>query len=744
MLIKGFSKVNEMVSPENLRPDELVIFKNMVLEQTEAGGNPTKRKGYEDFLSAGSSEVYSLHKAVNKYWGVQGTKFRNYSGGVWADVKDITNSKTRLVPFNDKVIVTNGIEVPFIANGGNWNLEIERPNIQETYIERATGGGTKLGTGLYRWIFVFITDTGEIGNISMPISYFNGEQDLNTFISGTSNIARFFNTPNPTDTRVTAIKLFRTKANGLVYYFSKSLGTGTSTFEDSMADTDLDESQSIEFINVPKAKYSALNNERLFLGNIEKTIKNAVMPPSSSQFIDPDASTLLVDNGSPAIEDGNYRWAFSFLDDEGNESELSTYVEREIDQATDGYAWTSGNTRVNFTSIPRPRIGAGRYDPKIVSTRLYRTKAPSLSTFYWVEDFDTNSEFIFDNKRNINLTEPYPKSGKGFNTVENFNSAIVYSEIGKPSEINELNIIQVFPDDGEVITGIFDDRDGILIFKENSICKLYTSGSPVNWRLYKIHKNIGSDEPESIYQQNNEFYFVHNKRPYVFRGGEPTPIGELYQKSFDLVTEFKASTYFTKKNWYVLSVATTEDLLYIYDVKIDTWYKFTVNGGEVLLDDDNLLIGSNTYVLRYGDASQDVIGGIAYDINATMRTKTFGFPDGIAYGRLRFLYCNFVTAPSNIVFTIQDPDLDKNRTLTLNNIITKSFTFKRITDALSGTLTKFKKIYINIEGIGITQFLGLKLEYRSVRLEDYATQQNILVDEDEEEVLAENEQEIEL
>lgn len=743
MLIKGFSKVNEMVSPENLRPDELTILRNMVLEQTEAGGNPTKRKGYEDFLNEGDDEIYSFHKGINKYWSVQGTKFKRYDG-VWTDIRNVTNAKTRLVPFNDKVIVTNGIDVPFIANGGNWNLEIERPNIQETYIVRTTGSGTKLGTGIYRWIFVFRTDTGEIGNISMPISYFNGQQDLNTFVSGTNNIAQFFNTPQATDTRVTSIMLFRTKANGLVYYYSKSLSIGTLEFGDDMPDTDLDESRSIEFINVPKAKYSAINNERLFFGNITKTINNAVMPPSSSQFIDPNLSTLLVNNGSPAIEDGTYRWALSFLDDEGNESELSTYVERDIDQAIDGYAWTSGNTRVNFTSIPRPRIGAGRYDPKIILTRLYRTKAPSLNTYYWVDDFDTNSEFFFDNKRNIDLTEEYPKSGRGFGTIESFNSAIVYSEIGKPSEINELNIIQVFPDDGEVITGIFDDRDGIVIFKENSICKLYTTGSPVNWRLYKLHKNIGCDEPESIYQQNNEFYFVHNKRPYVFRGGEPTPIGEFYQKSFDEVVSFKASTFFTKKNWYVLSVRTNEDLLYIYDVKIGTWYKFNVSGGEVLFDDDNLLIGSNAYILRYGEASQDVIGGVAYDIEVIMRTKTFGFPDGISYGRLRYVYGNFITAPSDVVFTIQDTDLDKNRVLTLSNILTKPFTFKRVTDALTGTLTKFKKLYINIEGIGLTQFLGLKLEYRSVRLEDYPSQQNILVSEEEEEINTENNQEIEL
>jgi hypothetical protein len=177
---------------------------------------------------------------------------------------------------------------------------------------------------------------------------------------------------------------------------------------------------------------------------------------------------------------------------------------------------------------------------------------------------------------------------------------------------------------------------------------------------------------------------------------------------------------------------------------LQTWYTFTITKNDALLDDDDLLIGDGLYLLKYGSAYQDVEVDTAVNINCKLRTKTFGFNDGITYGRLRFFYINFVTSPSNVIFRIVDTDLNVNRELTLTNIVSKPITIKRVTDALTGSMKKFKKLYFEIEGVGIRELFGMKIEFRTVRLEDYPSQQNILVDENEVEVVTENDIQIEL
>ena len=78
-------------------------------------------------------------------------------------------------------------------------------------------------------------------------------------------------------------------------------------------------------------------------------------------------------------------------------------------------------------------------------------------------------------------------------TTDTERTGVAFSDIAKPPSFILEDVRDIYPDDGDQITGIFDDVNGVLIFKEHSICKIYTEGSSNNWRLVKLVPNIGAE-----------------------------------------------------------------------------------------------------------------------------------------------------------------------------------------------------------------------------------------------------------
>ena len=167
----------------------------------------------------------------------------------------------------------------------------------------------------------------------------------------------------------------------------------------------------------------------------------------------------------------------------------------------------------------------------------------------------------------------------------------------------------------------------------------------------------------------------------------------------------------------------------VYDEKLNTWYKFTAPESDTYAicvkkvgSDINKIIISNGYQLRYYNVAdyQDRGKTDYVQITATMRTKTFGFIDGISYCRLRRLWLNYfepallsgVSTTIKIYDTVSGTDVQYVRTTA-----TGEKELLLITDAMTngGSLKLARKLYFEISGIGFISFVALKFGYKAIR-----------------------------
>ncbi len=737
-----FKRVNESVSPELLQDDELVSLQNMILDSNTF--QPIKRNGFTRFNSnpvdltpESPLNMFDIVDAAgSNYLLVQNTKgkiFRSLNGtGAWTSVKSglDTSNKCRMSAYNSAFYFTNGVDKPFILSDAglatNNNMEIVRPDVSGIGIS-ATAGAGSLSVGNYRWILVYITKTGEVSNISLPFTIFQGNGVDNQTCTVVNDRMDFTNLPVSSDSRVTGRKLYRTKANDTTFYLVASLDNTATTYQDGLADSSLDTSDTITLINIPtKAKYISLHRSRIFLANITKTLTNQVFPPAFVKNLTITQGTT----GVTALGTGTYMWKFSFLDNQGYESD-----------PTPAFSTTfpSGTTnKATFKGIPIPRVGAGNVYQNIVSIRMYRTAANG-STYYWDQDFSyqevTNANFLPTDTLTdtILITQgQYPKSGNSTSSTINLSSSIVFSEVNQPSIIPELNIMPIFPDDGDEITGIFDDTNGLLIFKRKSICKLFTSENSTNWQLYKISENIGSEVPDSIYKNGDEYFFSSIGRGYIYKNNNLEYISELFKTTFASIT-FLQVIYSVALQWYVIAGTISGSyFLIIYDTKIKTWYKFSINDvrcivekkygssiGTLLLGVNVVNVDSNSYVVQYDKTVfQDTQTGTTTDITATLKTKTFG--DLISLIRLRHFFINYTTmvttSPSDSTsFIITNADSGTTQTgsesLNSNTVSSKRY----VVDGFSGTAGLYNKFNLTISGTPFKKLSAIKIGFRTKR-----------------------------
>ena len=331
------------------------------------------------------------------------------------------------------------MDVPFITNGTTvWDLDIDAPDVQGVTIANSAGGSLDT-TALYRYILVYTTDDKQQGQVSKPFTVVDGATDIAS-TTGSNFTIDFTDLPVSSDTRVTGRKLYRTDGGGEVYYLLASLDNTVTSYSDSTADADLDTSDSIEFFqDIEWAKYSLIHKDRLWLANVSTGLGKSINTPAHFPLVATESN-----NGAAGMDDGTYRWAVSFVDNQDRESELSTYVEETVDHTLGGYA--DGEGKVQLTALPRPRQGAGSYDSSIVTRRIYRTKQ-SGSTYYYVADTTTLTSTTYDDTaKDSALTETYPKSTNGTSTADKTHKCgILYSNLGDPSEFPVLNYKDIYP-----------------------------------------------------------------------------------------------------------------------------------------------------------------------------------------------------------------------------------------------------------------------------------------------------------
>lgn len=726
----NFTRVNEAVHPQAMKPEELVTLDNMRLDDKVAAA--VSRKGFDRYhLQTNSSgaitSLFDVKDANdNNYLLAQvGTALRKSldGSGVYSTIKTgLTNAKMRMGIYGENFFFTNGNDNPFysdLSSANTFDLSLETPDVTGMTYSMTFGTGGYVFYKYFRYLVQYITDDGQVSNLStyFEARYFDVSQDGSTSTRDLAGI------PVPTDSRIVSKKLYRTKNGELEnFYLIATLDPATTTYTDDVLDSTLLSEDVLDYITpISWSKYIAANTERLFFGNINKEYTNRIIPPGFSN------DTIINTLGAGNVEDGLHSWGVTYIDIHGNESAMTIVVTGTL---------SGGPYSVNIEHICMPytrytyndtgsAILGTTLNSSIKAVRLYRTKAGTATPFYLVDEIDitemgggnTNS-WISDNIADNLLGAVYA----GVGTVE-LKSTVVYSNPFAPIEIPETNLIEIFPDDNDPITGILNDDNGEMIFKERSICKLYTNGSPTNWQVAKLVTDIGCDEPDSLYKHENLYYFFYKKRPYVFNGRSVQNIGESRKNTFDSITSVKGATYWNKAQFYVVAVTIgTEYYLMAYDTKLQGWYKWSISKADAVItklfgdDKDKLLFGRNTYVTYYNeDIDYDNDTGARAEIMVNLKTKDYRV-DGFANQRLWMLYIDYKKKlnriTDNIIFTLTNPqDPSTLRTYDDNASVVVENKFKIPPDAMMGLMKRARVINFSFSGTSMDEFVNGRLDY---------------------------------
>lgn len=741
IIAKGFARVNESVAPEFLQDSELASLTNGVLDSKQ--GVAVKRGGFVRFnTNATSGDIKSLHDVVDDagtdfLLASNSTLLQKTSGGAFSSVKTglTTGLKTRIQAIgNGRYIVSNGTDSPFIIQGtafaDTFDLGLLKPNTSAvTGSQNNSATGSLDAESIYIYILVNQSDDGTLSAPSRPFTYNDRSSGFRS-TSATQKMLRFDNLPSPSaDSRVSSVRVYRTVgipetgssyAGARTFYYLKTISITATYFTDEQADSELDTSQSIEFFAMPLTfKYMAMQYDRVFYASPKLTNKCYIEPAYANRSGAPPAgyndgyamratTPGTVVNG---LDDGAlYQWRVVFTDIYGNQSDP-------LDSET--YT-TPGSPGTNTTDVYVVNLPI----TDIISTlplqkrELYRTEGDG-STFYKLSDLNLAQADFHDIYADGSLLGQYTAQ-----TTTTYPSSVAFSEIGLPSNIPDGNLIDVFPDDGDIITGIVDDTDGVLVFKRYSICKIYTAGSPQNWRVIKIIANIGCTEPETLYKNGNEYFFICNKQAYIYRAGQVQEIGEIFKNTLATVTTWNSISYDPVRKWYVLGVViTATHFVLVYDLKLNTWYKFSITKADAIgykrygTGANTLLVGDGTYVIKYDTTvTADNQAGSTTQYQMTLATKTYVVPEGIGKIRLRKYWANYLkTASQDITSTISDPDSADNVSAS-DTTGSGSKNYEVVTDAMisGGTLKVARKVNFTLTGVGLEQLYGLKLQYNPI------------------------------
>ena len=654
--------------------------------------------------------------------------------GVWSDVTSKGTPPYRMESYADGFIFTEGSVAPFIVSDNTLtditDLEITPMDVSDMYTGHAAGGNLSLG--MYKWVFCYVTDKGELSPPSIPVThhydanYLTTNAGAKTVGFGKAGGGSNYGIKASTDTRVTAIRVFRTLVmtevgtGSEVYYYVTQLENKDQNWFDEMSDDDLG-SKAFDFLNCPlTSEYLALHKERIWQGYISRTVKNWIRPAISQ------TDTFNATNGSVtaaftagvafSISDGGaaattlgaatYTYKIDFVDSEGLRSD--TIISNSV-------AIDAGD-KIIFNRLPFSN------NENIVRADVYR-KIGSAA-YFKVWDYIPTWYNIVDSL--LAIEDVGFADGTEYATnieTEATKTGIAFSEIGQPASYPLENLRNIYPDDGDEITGLYDDIDGLLIFKKNSICKIYTSGSPENWRLVKLLDNIGCNEPYSIAKYGNDYYFVHYNKTYKFNLNGYEDIGEPIK---DTLSGWSFLSATASKRWYLLGIASGPSAKFlVYDMMLKTWYNFTTSGSTYIATikehgtNTGKIITANTqYLLYYSVASTDLDTDMStpLDITPIIRSKTFKLGDGISLARLRKLKFNYKKLDGkSVVITIINPDSAVTNTYTDTTNATLSPDWKTYEPSLaSDSLTVTPKFYINVTGAGLTEWGNIRLEFKPV------------------------------
>ena len=779
LILSGFKKVNDKTAPDLIANDEATILQDVVLDYKLY--KPVKR-GHWSRYDAGVSAGYDIDTlndidldgtpyllaAIESDPGVSSeVDIYDISANTWTGyISALTaGAKFKMIPFAESYIFcfdTNDVPKQVDkTTSAVTSLELTIPVATAIQSYHVNGGNLEQNA-LYKWLIVGVTEDGQYSPPSRPFTHIHAAGTYQTTDDDTLSTKIYFkNLPYIADARVVSRYIYRTKADnniglsatpvktGELYYLATILdndSTGTSyqtEFTDNIPDNELGTEIAV-YLNMPtRAEHITFSQERLFFGNFSQTNRNYISPPSTQTGGTPPAGYTdgveldVVDtaSGGALLNETLYTYRIHYVDKFGR---LSRYY-HEIAKETSAAGSNDHSLEIrhiggidNETAKEYPQVeifrqtaGAGsyyslgRYDivgyPNPFSTLQIGVGASSI------EDFgiaDTATIWV----------DPEAAAN-----IKNYASAIAFSEISSPSSFRDEDKKQIFFDDGAEVTGIFDDQEGVVVFKTNSIYKIYISGAPENWRLVELVKKYGCDQPYTLQKSGGSFYFIYGKKAYRYDYGaeKPVDIGFYFQDTLDSIDTWYDST--INDEWYMIQCSVS-GVYYtlVYDMKLETWYKWkhTQGAAEVFerlhiikygTDKGKILGSADSYVTVYNpltstsNASRvDTEIGSNQQIIPWIVTKTFK-SDGISLLRLRDLKFDYYKmVGQNATITITDKDTAVNNTFTdstSSGIKLYEIGIGKATD----TLKQSRSFNLFITGAGMVEWDNLRIDGRSIR-----------------------------
>lgn len=604
--------------------------------------------------------------------------------------------------------------------------------------------------------------------------------------------------------RVTARKIYRTKANGNEYYYLGIISDNTTTKYTDVVfdDSNLTEILDLKTIFKPQiATSGTAHKRRLFIGNLKDnlTLTNNITIASSSVSSD----TITDFTGIPTQVNTDlklfyklcrmYNHSIPPFNSVSMKGDLGTSYQatltksgsifyRRVTLTLNSYTWTENyNAYIGVYRCPSLAI----FDVSVVDSTHYKlrcyiwyTKDKELSTpittgdviniygitgggitlpdgDYTVTSTSYNAGFIVinivvssttgttsdNNTGGLYVKDRYyyvgclnngdtqfidsvfdPFASQRFfdehatiiklSANKNYPQTFIWSDVDKPEYFPPENIDVLSNETGN-INAMFSEDDGVIIFKDNSIYKLFTSASSsAYWVTKKLVDNIGCSNPQTIVQFNtNKYCWYQNNKFYIWQSGFNDPIEcSIPIKSHISGVNYtiNGSAYYNKFNWVVF---TTDTITFVLDLNFIKegkyiWYIFYKNtfastqpelSLQVPFVDraGNLLFGSLfNYIYQYGlnDYTDSLYSSgtpVTADIHLQLLTKMFDtyFND---VTRIETKYYSAGTGTNKLTIT---PKKDtSNGTVTTKSIATG---YNRISVPMNIQYCKQFEIFIN-------------------------------------------------
>lgn len=520
-----------------------------------------------------------------------------------------------------------------------------------------------VGANDYYYTLVYLTADGET---SAPSHLFI----VNALEIGTLNTVEFANLPVSADARVIQKKLYRTTKDGIAFYEVAIIDNTETTFTDNVPDADLDTSTQLEeTIDNFKASAIISHKNRIFYGNVRAQDGTITASIPASASINIGAGTGVI-----GLEDGEHTYAFGLVNKEGAVSPLSIPYKVTTDSA---------NRQVSIVL----NLQSLRFNYDIVSINIYRTKTGGSAYYYrGTIPYSEDTIVYIDLLPDSTLTSLY--------TYKRRRNRLIWSSIDNTGTVSADNYFDIGEDESDTIMALADDVEGVIIFKQEGIYKLYTTGLQDGWTLRKIDE--ANCDNGSVVTYRGRHYFVYGSK--IYRSDNTSvPISLALGNDLDgkTVTDL---VYYEKENWLVANYGT---FVTVYDEVNDCWYKFSVTG--LTFDSIGKYNGSLVFLdnkLYYYNVGTGVLDLFNTPIETLLQSKVFVANKSTELIRLRKMLANYKkTDTVDVGLYIKDYDTAETLEYTdsVDAVNTTDYkSIKLVIENMTGTLKISNKVLFGI------------------------------------------------